>query len=1030
MARKKHLRGVLGSTKSFIPKHMRDCTAEDIVLKRLVSSLPEFGTKHETPKTSSDQGTSSINAPKMLLSDGADEETEEEQEVEGSMGESEEDNDHNPNSPSARQSKFLKLYGKGAQRALYRRERPPTGHNDCTRCKTSITEQKEGFQYFYRCEDCILPSFLCHACVVSTHAHRLCDRLWRWDPPAGHWVGCTLPSLGYVLHLNHGGGECPHAHREPRQFVVMYDHGVLDLPVWFCVCTNAAPETDQLIEAGLWPATWHQPRTAMTISVMETYQLLSRQAQVAIDNFVRTLERKTDNVLPQTVKDRYREFNNASRQYDHVRRCAEYDAWVGEKCEPATLCLLCPACPQPGLNMRDGWQEHLPEYRYLDALHYSIDGNFHLSMKDRDTDPLDQAMADGASYFVSGLDFKTFIAQGKPSTCNQFGAIGQGKYKGKISGVVGISCRHMFMLPNGVVDLTRAEKYQYVDFALMSSMQRYLELLLLFGTYDINCQYMVNLRKRLEHYGVSVEDLESIHSLDLPTIIAGIGKYHLAMHKRDCRFKFSLHTLPGACMTDGEVLERVWAILNAVALRTMEMSAGHRHDVLEEFFEDMNVRRLHVIVDELCEKLEEGEERVHELQEYLARMEKSISRSFIEDWKEEERVYREAVVDMAKHKDLQNPYELPPEASITTKDIVEQLTMSELAAANQEGVGKVSVIKDAISIQERQRLLLVEVQRFNGTDRQCRSLSERVKAWHEEARRVVDDLDKVMRAGLEEAEKDIAEHERCIGFPYRDAQDDADLKLPTPPPALHHHRDTGGKRARARTALDDLAAQLESVHVVLPSSLHSRVRTHVAMMDLSRMERGIRAGQAEEALEELRVHLTTQLTLADRKAQVSGQKNNLPLDRRIHAKWQRIEDEKYAYRLARYRMRVLGMTAQNRKYRELKDADCKSFVVLDNEVRRGDSRRVPTWIWGNFGYMENLSAGQIKLFVTASVKVHWFRQRALFARWVEDVASRREEMYRTVLFLQRSVRIWSTRAQDHETVGCSDAAVFARRLVF
>ena len=48
-------------------------------------------------------------------------------------------------------------------------------------------------------------------------------------------------------------------------------------------------------------------------------------------------------------------------------------------------------------------------------------------------------------------------------------------------------------------------------------------------------------------------------------------------------------------MTDGEALERIWALFNALALRTKEMSSGHRHDVINDFHSDMNVRRLHAM---------------------------------------------------------------------------------------------------------------------------------------------------------------------------------------------------------------------------------------------------------------------------------------------------------------------------------------------------------------------------------------------------------------------------------------------------
>lgn len=50
----------------------------------------------------------------------------------------------------------------------------------------------------------------------------------------------------------------------------------------------------------------------------------------------------------------------------------------------------------------------------MDSLQYSIDGNFHLSMKDRDTDPLDVALTDGAGYFVPNQTHKQFMNKTKP----------------------------------------------------------------------------------------------------------------------------------------------------------------------------------------------------------------------------------------------------------------------------------------------------------------------------------------------------------------------------------------------------------------------------------------------------------------------------------------------------------------------------------------------------------------------------------------------------------------------------------------
>ncbi len=139
-------------------------------------------------------------------------------------------------------------------------------------------------------------------------------------------------------------------------------------------------------------------------------------------------------------------------------------------------------------------------------------------------------------------------------------------------------------------------KFHYADFALTSCLQRYLQLLLLMRYYDIHCQYIKHLRERLEkEFDVVLSELDTIVSAELPELVAGVGKYPLAMDKGDCRHKRSLHYLPGVGMADGEMLERIWAATNTVARRTKEMTLGHRNDVLNHHYSALNVRRVHAI---------------------------------------------------------------------------------------------------------------------------------------------------------------------------------------------------------------------------------------------------------------------------------------------------------------------------------------------------------------------------------------------------------------------------------------------------
>lgn len=120
-----------------------------------------------------------------------------------------------------------------------------------------------------------------------------------------------------------------------------------------------------------------------------------------------------------------------------------------------------------------------------------------------------------------------------------------------------------------------------------------MELPLWIRGYDIHCQYMINLAKRMEAFRKMPQTFKTVVHKHLPRTTAGIGKFHAPAHTPHCQFKFSFHYLPGVGMTDGESPERIWAVYNAIAMRAREMSPGHRHDMLCFFLSDLNVRRVH-----------------------------------------------------------------------------------------------------------------------------------------------------------------------------------------------------------------------------------------------------------------------------------------------------------------------------------------------------------------------------------------------------------------------------------------------------
>ena len=59
--------------------------------------------------------------------------------------------------------------------------------------------------------------------------------------------------------------------------------------------------------------------------------------------------------------------------------------------------------------------------------------------------------------------------------------------------------------------------------------------------------------------------------------------------------------------------------------------------------------------------------------------------------------------------------------------------------------------------------------------------------------------------------------------------------------------------------------------------------------------------------------------------------------------------------------------------------------------------------------------------------MHWFRSRALCARWNEEIRLLIEEMRRTIRFFAHFRRHWTTIADGYELEGESGPAAHARK---
>ncbi|TFK85198.1 hypothetical protein K466DRAFT_495221, partial [Polyporus arcularius HHB13444] len=914
------------------------------------------------------------------------------------------------------------------------REQPPPCLDKCPACRRDLVPgdahlRPEGPQLsdtLYKCQDCPLASPMCRDCVVRDHRTRPLDRIRRWRLDAKFWDKVSLAALGHAIYLGHNGSCCPlfprhHTNQTPllsyaRSMGIFHEHGLVEMPVVFCRCLPRASDAQQLITSGFWPATWHTPTTATTLTALDAFHGLSMQAHVNLHDYVQHLKQMTDGVLTDDVKDRYSQLNHSVRQYVFVKTCRRQGVIAGQKLPPKSLAAECPACPKPNVNTRKGWEHRDENLKHMDTVGTTMDGNYHMSGGGKETDEKDQAFSEDAGAFCHQGDAAKVVSRAEKTqskhkeqtTCSNFGAMNYGKYNGKISGIVAVLCRHGIVLPGGVIDLHNGERFAYVDFVFTSAMQPHMDLKLFIATYDIMCQYIIRFAIRIdeEFSDETLAELESITSADFPQIIGGVGKYHLSMHVKSCREKFSMNHLPCACMDDGEDCERLWGLINAMSRRTKEMTAGHRRDVLNDLFYHQNVRRMHAMVATFMHKLPEAEEQLKDHVEYLATIERTIGCKMIDQWKELEAGWKKKVVDIKEHADLVSPYEPRTEITLTSKQIADHLCEERKAHGDRIGAALAVLIHDLLDLEGERAKMQTEIENFRGNERERSGLAARITDFVKRAEDARDRYERYLQPCVDEALLDVPTDPLNQHFPLRAGLPARETKNPaatsTPPPE-------------------------HGMSLALPSDYDDKIIQHAAMATATKYERMIREGCANEALDDLRLHLTTFATMEDRRKRGSGVRFNTPMDKRMTKKKMVIAAAKVRYRQIRNTLLVLGMPEDDPNFKPLLDTDCKPFVLVIEEQRLGDSRRKPCWIWSDFSFVLKEDDQGVKEFLMDSLRVHWFRYSALVARWRERVETMREDMFRT----RNSYRIWrdkwQERAEKREKAGQLGAAAYARR---
>ncbi|KAF7325870.1 hypothetical protein MKEN_00437800 [Mycena kentingensis (nom. inval.)] len=208
----------------------------------------------------------------------------------------------------------------------------------------------------------------------------------------------------------------------------------------------------------------------------------------------------------------------------------------------------------------------------------------------------DPGLGTGWAYLVAYKPYLDHLAkytdQVEISTCSGLAAIDHANDKFSrgyaATGVaMGICARHEFVLPNGVGDLQRGERYANIDYIFFSLLGHLLPLIFIIISYDIACQWHKNLRERFQALPpeLQVELLWEFLAFAVP-------KMHIKGHIRICQLLFALGLLLGSGLTDGEGIERSWSVLGGVAGSTRVSGPGARADLLDDHLAFCNWRKL------------------------------------------------------------------------------------------------------------------------------------------------------------------------------------------------------------------------------------------------------------------------------------------------------------------------------------------------------------------------------------------------------------------------------------------------------
>jgi hypothetical protein len=169
----------------------------------------------------------------------------------------------------------------------------------------NATEHNSQFHttYALQCLDCHTYLVYCWDCMNTQH-HLHPFHQTGVACPGDFCARTTLSKQGYIFHLHPGNRPCPDSKSSTliNKFVIVDSGSIHTFSIDKCSCANK-DLTYQLIAAGLFPATFSDPRTAFTFDALDYYLLDNTACHTTTYSFYEKLKHCMDPLLAQQTKE-------------------------------------------------------------------------------------------------------------------------------------------------------------------------------------------------------------------------------------------------------------------------------------------------------------------------------------------------------------------------------------------------------------------------------------------------------------------------------------------------------------------------------------------------------------------------------------------------------------------------------------------------------------------------------------------------------------------------------------------------------